>query len=132
MGGLWRGLISPCPPCARAEKKRSPQPSTTVVGRAIVAPPSPPKSSQEIARDRIFELLAFDTIDERPENEDPYDMTARLLGRGLPNKAGIYYLPYIQTGHLLMILVLLLSGPPRSHVYMPLELSACRHAHARR
>lgn len=64
---------------------------------------------QELARDRLFELLSFDTIDERPVNEDPYDWTARLIGRGLPNKAGVYLLPYLQTGHLLLVGVLLLS-----------------------
>ena len=57
-----------------------------------------------------MELLKFDTIDERPVGEEAYDLTARLIGRGLPNKAGIYLLPYLQTGHLLLLGTLLLCS----------------------
>ena len=64
----------------------------------------------ETAAERLMELLSFDTIDERPPNEDPYDATARLIGRGLPNKAGAYLLPYLQSGHMLLLGVLLLSS----------------------
>ena len=69
----------------------------------------PPKSSTQVAQERILELLTFDTIDERPVNEEPYDWTARFIGRGLPNKAGVYPLPYLQSGHMLLLGVLLLS-----------------------
>ena len=55
-------------------------------------------------------LLTFDTIDDRPLNEDPYDLTAKLIGRGLPTKAGVYLLPYLQSGHMLLLGVLLLSS----------------------
>eukprot|EP00966_Prymnesium_polylepis_P087623 2027818-Prymnesium_polylepis.1 len=55
-------------------------------------------------------MLSFDGIDDRPVNEDPYDFFDRLIGKGLPNKAGAYYLPYLQTGHMLIIIVLLLSA----------------------
>jgi len=55
-----------------------------------------------------MELLSFDTIDDRPKNEPEYDMTARLIGRGLPNNAGAYVLPYLQSGHMLLLGVLLL------------------------
>jgi len=61
-------------------------------------------------KDALYELLTFDTVDERPAGEDQvYDLTARLIGRGLPNKTGAYLLPYLQSGHMILILVLLLS-----------------------
>jgi len=63
----------------------------------------------EAVQERLLELLTFDTIDERPVNEEPYDWTARVIGRGLPNNAGAYLLPYLQSGHLLLALTLLLS-----------------------
>jgi len=62
------------------------------------------------AAEKVMELLSFDSIDERPAGEEPYDATARLIGRGLPNKAGAYVLPYLQTGHMLLLGVLLLSS----------------------
>lgn len=69
-----------------------------------------PGGTDPSGAERLMELLSFDTIDERPANEDPYDATARLIGRGLPNKAGAYLLPYLQTGHMLLLGVLLLSS----------------------
>ena len=72
--------------------------------------PSVPKTTQEVARDRLMELLSFDTIDDRPTDELEYDWTARLIGRGLPNSAGVYPLPYLQSGHMLLLGVLLLSS----------------------
>ena len=57
-----------------------------------------------------MELFTFDSIDERPADEEPYDLTAKVLGRGLPNKAGVYLLPYIQSGHLLLLGVLILCS----------------------
>ena len=84
-----------------------------------VAPPAPEPwgvdapaetSPLDAAGQNMFRLLNFDDIDERPADEDPYDATARYIGRGLPNKAGVYLLPYLQTGHLLLLLVLLLSS----------------------
>lgn len=77
------------------------------------SPPAPPSSPQELARDRLFELLTFDKIDgptAEMVDSEPYDWTARLIGRGLPNKAGVYTLPYLQTGHMLLFGVLLLSS----------------------
>ena len=43
-------------------------------------------------------------------NEDPYDFFDRRIGKGLPNKAGVYYLPYLQSGHMLLLGVLLLCS----------------------
>ena len=60
-----------------------------------------------------MELMSFDSIDERyeaPADESPYAWADRLLGRGLPNKAGAYYLPYIQSGHMLLLGVLFLCS----------------------
>ena len=76
-------------------------------------PRAQPKSSQDLARERLMELLTFDTIDgptAEMVDREPYDWTARLIGRGLPNKAGVYLLPYLQTGHMLLIGVLLLCS----------------------
>jgi len=75
----------------------------------MAAMPPTPTGPLGAMRDKRLELLSFDTIDDRPVDEVPYDWTARLIGRGLPNKAGAYILPYLQTGHILLVLVLLLS-----------------------
>ncbi|KAL1519481.1 hypothetical protein AB1Y20_022999 [Prymnesium parvum] len=66
--------------------------------------------AKETMQDKVMAMLTFDGIDDRPINEDPYDFFDRLIGKGLPNKAGVYTLPYLQTGHMLIILVLLLSS----------------------
>lgn len=94
--------------------REAPAPSVAPPGAAFArVEEAPPKTSQELARDRLMELLTFDTIDG-PSAEmvdlEPYDWTARLIGRGLPNKAGAYLLPYLQTGHMLLLGVLLLSA----------------------
>lgn len=73
-------------------------------------PPSAPPSPQELLQERMFELFSFDTIDDRPADEPQYDWTARLIGRGLPNKTGTYLLPYLQSGHMLLFGVLLLCS----------------------
>lgn len=64
------------------------------------------------AQEKVFELLTFDKIDDRVERSDeaPYDFTARLIGRGVASQGGAYLLPYLQTGHILLLLVLLLSS----------------------
>ena len=80
-------------------------PQFSAAALAAKGRPEPTKSSEG-----LMELLSFDTIDERPRNEVVYDTTARIIGRGLPNKAGAYYLPYLQTGHMLLVGVLLLSS----------------------
>jgi len=73
-------------------------------------PPAAPPTPQEAVQERIMELLKFDTIDDRPMDEPEYDYTARIIGRGLPNKAGAYPLPYLQSGHMLLVGVLLLCS----------------------
>jgi hypothetical protein len=67
---------------------------------------------EQTAQEKLFELLTFDTIDDRAERSDEmeYDMTARLIGRGTASKGGAYLLPYFQTGHILLLGVLLLSA----------------------
>ena len=84
-----------------------------------------------------MDLLSFDSIDDRPENEEPYDETARWIGRGLPSKAGVYLLPYLQSGHFLLVLVLLLCSsiyypgthriprPPHPAGRVPLPMRTC-------
>lgn len=89
-------------------------------------PAAPARGEPQNAAERLMELLAFDTIDERPRNEDPYDATARIIGRGLPNKAGAYTLPYLQTGHMLLLGVLLLSSSI-SYPGFPLTEESRRH-----
>ena len=56
-----------------------------------------------------MDLLTFDTIDDRPVDEEPYDWTARVIGQGLPTKAGVYPLPYLYAGHGLLLICLLIS-----------------------
>lgn len=48
-----------------------------------------------------------------PEGE--YDLTSAIIGTGSPNKQGVYVLPYLQSGHLLLLLVTLLC----TFVYYP-------------
>lgn len=48
-----------------------------------------------------------------PEGE--YDLTSAIIGTGRPNKQGVYVLPYLQSGHLLLLLVVLLC----TFVYYP-------------
>jgi len=57
-----------------------------------------------------MELFTFDSIDERPTDEPRYDWTARVIGRGLPDKTGAYLLPYLQSGHMLLLGVLFLCS----------------------
>lgn len=86
---------------------RGAEESTAPPSEAAAAKPEGPMSASE----KLMELLSFDAIDERPAVEQAeYDATARLIGRGLPNKAGAYLLPYLQSGHMLLLGVLLLSS----------------------
>jgi len=66
----------------------------------------------QTAQEKLFELLTFDTIDDRVERSDEaaYDFTARVIGRGVASKGGAYLLPYLQSGHMLLLGVLLLSS----------------------
>ena len=57
-----------------------------------------------------MELLTFDEIDARPAVErGDYSGISRILGQGLPNQAGFYVLPYLQTGHMLLLVTVLLA-----------------------
>lgn len=78
-------------------------------GRGVRGEPAELTPAEKV-QERMFNLLTFDGIDDRPVNEDPYDMVAKVLGRGLPNKAGVYLLPYLQAGHMLLLGTLLLSS----------------------
>ena len=71
--------------------------------------PKRPLASPKTGAERAFELLSFDTIDERPAAEESYDLLDKILGKGVANKADAFYLPYLQTGHVFMLLVLLLA-----------------------
>ena len=43
-------------------------------------------------------------------DEAAYDNTARILGRGTASQGGAYILPYLQSGHMLLLGVLLLAS----------------------
>ena len=92
---------------ARDDARNAPPPAAPAGFRA---PPAAPATPQELVQERMFELFSFDSIDERPADEPKYDWTARFIGRGLPNKAGVYLLPYLQSGHMLLLGVLFLSS----------------------
>jgi len=97
----------------RDEERLSPVAPPPFVGLPTVPAPQDPRpvaDAPKTAQESLMELLSFDQIDERPANEEPYDLTARLIGRGLPNSADVYLLPYLQSGHILLLLVLLLSS----------------------
>ena len=61
-----------------------------------------------------MDLLTFYSIDERyekkPDEMEEYTWTARIMGQGLPTKAGAYPLPYLYAGHGLLLICLLLSS----------------------
>lgn len=63
---------------------------------------------QEIEKDPDF---LFQTGNASGE----YDLTAAMIGTGRPNKQGVYVLPYLQSGHILLLLVILLCA----FVYYP-------------
>jgi hypothetical protein len=44
-----------------------------------------------------------------------YDLTSAVIGTGSPNEQGVYVLPYLQSGHVLLLLVILLCA----FVYYP-------------
>lgn len=46
---------------------------------------------------------------------DEYDFTSALIGSGKPNKQGVYVLPYLQSGHLLLLGIISLAA----FVYYP-------------
>lgn len=48
-----------------------------------------------------------------PDGE--YDLTSAIIGTGSPNKQGVYVLPYLQSGHFLLLLIVLLC----TFVYYP-------------
>merc|ERR1740130_2657216 len=89
-------------------------------GRDTAVPPelaraprlSPEEQKRQTAQEKLFELLTFDTIDDRVERSDEaaYDNTARILGRGTASQGGAYILPYLQSGHMLLLVVLLLAS----------------------
>jgi len=89
-------------------------------GRDTAVPPelaraprlSPEEQKRQTAQEKLFELLTFDTIDDRVERSDEaaYDFTARVLGRGTASQGGAYILPYLQSGHMLLLGVLLLAS----------------------
>uniref|UniRef100_A0A7S0ZF87 Uncharacterized protein n=1 Tax=Timspurckia oligopyrenoides TaxID=708627 RepID=A0A7S0ZF87_9RHOD len=51
---------------------------------------------------------------EVAENET-YDLTAGILGSGRPSKSGTYFLPYLQSGHLLGLFIVLIA----TFIYYP-------------
>lgn len=60
---------------------------------------------------RMQEMLELDPqIDAAVTYLDEYDWDSRILGRGLPNQAGVYVQPYLQSGHTLLLLILLLCA----------------------
>jgi hypothetical protein len=63
---------------------------------------------REIEKDPDFMFQSGNATNE-------YDMAAALIGTGRPNKQGIYVLPYLQSGHILLLLVVLLCA----FVYYP-------------
>lgn len=48
-----------------------------------------------------------------PQGE--YDLASAIIGTGRPNKQGIYLLPYLQSGHVLLLIVVLVCA----FVYYP-------------
>lgn len=91
-------------------------------------------SEERLPTDRIRELTAayrsggkeagvlINEIEKDPDymfktaNPDgEYDLASAIMGTGSPNKQGVYVLPYLQSGHMLLVLVVLLC----TFVYYP-------------
>lgn len=63
---------------------------------------------REIEKDPDFLFQTGNATDE-------YDLTSALIGTGTPNKQGVYVNPYVQSGHVLLLVVILLCA----FVYYP-------------
>ena len=66
-------------------------------------------------------------------DEVAYDNTARILGRGTASVGGAYILPYLQSGHMLLLGVLLLASTisyPGDHMHAHAYMHMHMHAHA--
>lgn len=62
---------------------------------------------------RSMELLVIGEpgIPEAGEIEgDPYDTVSRFAGRGRKNEQGVLFLPFLQSGHLILLTILLLAS----------------------
>ena len=75
-----------------------------------------------------------DQIDDRVERSDEaaYDFTARVLGRGTASQGGAYILPYLQSGHMLLLGVLLLASsisyPGDLHIHIHICMPAAEQS----
>jgi hypothetical protein len=63
---------------------------------------------REIEKDPDFLFQTGNATDE-------YDLTSALIGTGKPNKQGVYVSPYLQSGHVLLLVIILLCA----FVYYP-------------
>ena len=66
-------------------------------------------------------------------DEAAYDNTARILGRGTASVGGAYILPYLQSGHMLLLGVLLLASTisyPGDHMHAHAYMHMHMHTHA--
>lgn len=69
--------------------------------------------------DALIARSVLDRVDADPDYKfaaaaerraGSYDLTSALLGEGSPNKQGVYLTPYIQTGHVIALLVFCLAA----------------------
>jgi len=71
-------------------------------------------ASADAATDALIARSVMDRVDAEPDykfaaaaerRRGTYDLDSALLGEGSPNKQGVYLTPYIQTGHVIALLV---------------------------
>lgn len=94
-----------------ASKSREPLPSHKV--RELTAAYRMGGKGAELLMDELEKDPDFMLQTGNPEGE--YDLTSAIIGTGRPNRQGLYLLPYLQSGHVLLLLVVLLC----TFVYYP-------------
>lgn len=101
----------------KAEKRKENETDSPLVSKKTM----PTKEIQKLARGyRRGGEEAEELITEIEKNPDfmfqtgnatnEYDFTSALIGSGAPNKQGFYVLPYLQSGHLLLLGIISLAA----------------------
>jgi hypothetical protein len=113
-GGGSRGSDSPL--ASRSNRKPEVGPDQTAVDAVRQLTDEFRKGSVDATSELMREIEKDpDFMFQSGNATNEYDMAAALIGTGRPNKQGIYVLPYLQSGHILLLLVVLLCA----FVYYP-------------
>lgn len=89
------------------------------VAAAAAAATAADRRRTEEETDALIARSVLDRVDADPDYKfaaaaerraGSYDLASALLGEGSPNKQGLYLTPYIQTGHVIALLVFCLAA----------------------